>query len=149
MGLLDVVGSLIEKENAGGQQQSVLTAAMEFVNQQPGGLNGLVQQFETQGVGGVIQSWIGNGPNQAVSGDTIQNVLGSGAISDLAGKLGVSPEQASTVLAQVLPHIVNNATPNGEVPAGGQLDTSNVLSAIGGAGGLASMIEGLTGKKQG
>ena len=149
MGLLDVVGSLIEKENAGGQQQSVLTAAMEFVNNQPGGLNGLVQRFEEQGVGGVIQSWIGNGPNQGVSGDTIQNVLGSGAIGDLASKLGVSPEQASTVLAQVLPHIVNHATPNGEVPAGGQLDTSNVLSAIGGAGGLASMIEGLMGKKEG
>lgn len=149
MGLLDVVGSFLGNANAGGQQQNVLTAVTEFVNNQPGGLQGLIQQFETQGAGGLVQSWIGGGANQAVSPDTVQNVVGSGALAELAGKLGVSPEQASNVLAQVLPHVVDHGTPNGETPASGQLDTANVLASIGQAGGLGSLVEGLLGKKEG
>lgn len=149
MGLLDVVGSFLGNANAGGQQQNVLTAVTEFVNNQPGGLQGLIQQFETQGAGGLVQSWIGGGANQAVSPDTVQNAVGSGALSELAGKLGVSPEQASSALAQVLPHVVDHGTPNGEVPASGQLDTANVLASIGQAGGLGSLVEGLLGKKEG
>lgn len=148
MGLLDVVGSFLGNANAGGQQQNVLTAVTELVNKQQGGVQGLIQQFETQGAGGVIQSWIGEGANQAVSPDTLQNVLGSGALGELAGKLGVTPEQASTVLAQVLPHIVKHGTPNGEVPADGQIDTANVLQSIGQAGGLGSLVEGLMGKQE-
>lgn len=149
MGLLDVVGSFLGNANAGGQQQSALTAVTEFVNNQPGGLQGLIQQFETQGAGNLIQSWIGGGTNQAVSPDTVQNVVGSGALGELAGKLGVSPEQASSVLAQVLPHVIDHGTPNGEMPASGQLDTANVLASIGQAGGLGSLVEGLLGKKEG
>jgi uncharacterized protein YidB (DUF937 family) len=148
MGLLDVVGSFLGNANAGGQQQNVLTAVAEFVNNQPNGLQGLIQQFESQGAGSLIQSWIGGGANQAVSADTVQNVLSSGALGELAGKLGVSPEQASTVLAQVLPHIVDHGTPNGEVPADGQLDSANVLASIGQSGGLGSLVEGLMGKKE-
>lgn len=149
MGLLDVVGSFLGNANAGGQQQNVLTTVTEFVNNQPGGLQGLIQQFETQGAGGLVQSWIGGGANQAVSPDTVQNVVGSGALGELAGKLGVSPEQASSVLAQVLPHVVDHGTPNGEMPASGQLDTANILASIGQAGGLGSLVEGLLGKKEG
>jgi uncharacterized protein YidB (DUF937 family) len=149
MGLFDVVGSLLGGQNAGGQQQNVLAAVTEFVNNQPGGLQGLIQQFESQGAGGLIRSWIGTGANQAVSPDTLQSVVGSGALSELAGKLGVSPEQASGLLAQVLPHVVDHATPGGEVPQTGQIDTGNVLESIGKAGGLGSLVEGWLGKQEG
>ncbi|WP_116137743.1 YidB family protein [Trinickia diaoshuihuensis] len=149
MGLFDVVGSLLGGQNAGGQQQNVLAAVTEFVNNQPGGLQGLIQQFESQGAGGLIRSWIGTGANQAVSPGTLQSVVGSGALSELAGKLGVSPEQASGLLAQILPHVVDHATPGGEVPQTGQIDTGNVLESIGKAGGLGSLVEGWLGKQEG
>ncbi len=44
------------------------------------------------------------------------------------------------MFAVVLPHIVDHATPNGEVPANGQLNLSSVLGLLGGLGGLASMF---------
>jgi uncharacterized protein YidB (DUF937 family) len=68
--------------------------------------------------------------NQPISADTLQNVLGSDVVGSLASKVGIDPSQASSILAQVLPHVVNGATPNGEVPAGGQIDTSNVLGTL-------------------
>ncbi|MBO7836809.1 YidB family protein [Burkholderia pseudomallei] len=139
MGLLDIVGGLIGGQ--GGNQNALVSAALEFINNQPGGLNGLIEKFNAGGAGGIIGSWIGTGENQPISPETLQNVLGSDTIGALAQKVGIDPQQASGILAQVLPHVVNGATPNGEVPAGGQLDTSNVL-------GTLSPLASLLGNKQ-
>ncbi|KWO49191.1 hypothetical protein WM28_15230 [Burkholderia ubonensis] len=130
MGLLDIVGGLLGGQAGGNSQSALLSAALEFINNQPGGLNGLIEKFKAGGAGDIIGSWVGSGENQPISADTLQNVLGSDAIGALASKFGVDPAQASGILAQVLPHVVNHATPNGEVPADGQVDTSNVLGTL-------------------
>ncbi|MGN6314932.1 YidB family protein [Trinickia sp.] len=149
MGLLDMIGSVLGQSNTDGQPHptNALAAVMEFVNNQPGGLNGLIARFHEQGAGEVIQSWISSGPNQAVSPDTVQNVVGSGALNELASKVGVSPEQASALLAQVLPHVVDHATPNGEVPQTGQIDIAGVLGSLSQSGGIGSLLGGLLGEK--
>ena len=145
MSLLDTLGSLLgsQSQQQGGGQAQLLTAAMEFVNNQPGGLNGLIQKFQQGGLGDVVQSWVGNGENQAVSADQIHSVLGSDAVAGLAQKVGLQPDQVGNLLAQVLPHVVNAGTPNGEVPAGGQINSESVLGTL---GGLASLLGG--GNKQ-
>ncbi|KVQ04121.1 YidB family protein [Burkholderia ubonensis] len=130
MGLLDIVGGLLGGQAGGNSHSALLSAALEFINNQPGGLNGLIEKFKAGGAGDIIGSWVGTGENQPISADTLQNVLGSDAIGALASKFGVDPAQASGILAQVLPHVVNHATPNGEVPADGQVDTSNVLGTL-------------------
>ncbi|KVH71967.1 hypothetical protein WJ42_26650 [Burkholderia cepacia] len=130
MGLLDIVGGLLGGQAGGNSQSALITTALEFINNQPGGLNGLIEKFKAGGAGDIIGSWVGNGENQPISADTLQNVLGSDVVGSLASKVGIDPSQASSILAQVLPHVVNGATPNGEVPAGGQVDTSNVLGAL-------------------
>ncbi|RQR58051.1 DUF937 domain-containing protein [Burkholderia sp. Bp9126] len=130
MGLLDIVGGLIGGQAGGNSQSALLSAALEFINNQPGGLNGLIEKFRAGGAGDVIGSWVGTGENQPISPDTLQNVLGSDAVGALASKVGIDAGQVSGILAQVLPHVINSATPNGEVPAGGQLDTSNVLGTL-------------------
>ncbi|KVH61987.1 hypothetical protein WS89_12800 [Burkholderia sp. MSMB1072] len=130
MGLLDIVGGLIGGQAGGNSQSALIATALEFINNQPGGLNGLIEKFKAGGAGDVIGSWVGNGENQPISPDTLQNVLGSDVVGSLASKVGIDPAQASSILAQVLPHVVNGATPNGEVPAGGQVDTSNVLGTL-------------------
>ncbi|MCM2492954.1 YidB family protein [Burkholderia glumae] len=139
MGLLDIVGGVLGGEN-GGNQNALLAVALEFINNQPGGLNGLIEKFRQGGAGEIIGSWVGNGENQPISPDTLHNVLGTDAITAIASKVGLDPAQASSILAQVLPHAVNHATPNGEVPADGQVDTSSLL-------GTLSQLAGLFGSK--
>ena len=46
-------------------------------------------------------------------------MVGGDQIQEVAAKLGVPPEAASSVIAQVLPGIVDHLTPGGQVPAGG------------------------------
>ncbi|MFP4829922.1 YidB family protein [Paraburkholderia guartelaensis] len=145
MSLLDTLGSLLgsQSQQQGGGQAQLLAAAMEFVNNQPGGLNGLIEKFQQGGLGDIVQSWVGNGENQPVSADQLHNVLGSDVVSGLAQKVGMQPDQVSGLLAQVLPHVVNAGTPTGEVPQGGQINTESVLGTL---GGLASLLGG--GNKQ-
>jgi uncharacterized protein YidB (DUF937 family) len=135
MGLLDSVTSMLGSSGAGseggGTHASVLAAALEYINEQPGGVSGVIQQFHQNGLGGVVSSWISNGANQPITPDQVQNALGDGAMGSIAQKAGVSPDQISSVLSEVLPHLVDKATPNGEVPQEGTLNTGNIVSALG------------------
>ncbi|HTJ93437.1 MAG TPA: YidB family protein [Pararobbsia sp.] len=138
MGLLDSLTSALGSNDAAqaGTHGSVIAAVIEYVNQQPGGFSGLVQTFEQNGLGGVIGSWIGHGENQPVSADQIQSTLGNDAIGAIAQKAGVSPDQVSGILSQVLPHLVDKATPDGAAPQGGALEATSLLGALGSLGGL-------------
>jgi uncharacterized protein YidB (DUF937 family) len=105
-----------------------------MIQNHPGGINGLVQAFQSNGLGGVVSSWIGTGANQAITPDQIQQVLGSGAVQAMAQKLGVSPGAAGATLAQLLPTVIDKLTPNGTVP-----EHSNLMQM--GEGLLASLSQ--------
>ena len=84
-------------------------------DRQTGGLQGLVQLFEQQGLGNLVQSWIGTGPNPPVSAEQVESVLGSGRLASLAQQAGIPPGEASSMIAAVLPKLVDHLTPNGTV----------------------------------
>jgi uncharacterized protein YidB (DUF937 family) len=118
MGLLDLAGEMLGGQ--GGGTQGALGAVLSMVNNHPGGLPGLVSAFEQGGLGGAANSWVQPGtPNQPVSGDQVQSVLDADQIQEVATKLGLPPELASNVIAQVLPGIIDHLTPGGQTPAGG------------------------------
>ena len=123
MGLLDSVLSGV-LGGAGGQASASnpliqLAGSLLSNNSAVGGLPGLVQQFEQAGLGNIVQSWIGSGQNLPVSAQQLTQVLGQGQLQQLAQAAGVDPNQVGGLLAQVLPHVVDHLTPNGQVPQGG------------------------------
>jgi uncharacterized protein YidB (DUF937 family) len=89
---------------------------LQFINQQPGGVAGLVQNFHEKGLGEVVNSWVGTGQNLPISADQIQHVLGSQQVQELAAKAGISPETVTSQLSTLLPSLVDKLTPNGQVP---------------------------------
>lgn len=97
-----------------------------------GGLSGLVGKFQQAGLGPVIASWIGGGPNQPVSGDQVTSALGAGTVSDMAGKLGLNSGEVAGQLSQLLPLLVNQLTPKGEAPAQGLGNSSDLMGMLGG-----------------
>ena len=130
MGLLDNLENMAMGKVSGSNPEAA--AVLEMIQNHPGGVNGLVQAFHSNGLGGVVNSWIGTGENQAVTPDQIQQVLGSKPLQAFAQKLGVSPEQAGSTLSQLLPTIMDKLSPNGAVP-----EHSNLLQM--GEGLLASL----------
>ncbi len=114
MGLLDNLEGMAMSKVAGSNPEAA--AVLQMIQSHPGGVDGLVQSFHSNGLGGLINSWTSNGANQPVSAAQIQQVLGSEKVQAFAQKLGVSPEAASSTLAQLLPTVIDKLTPNGAVP---------------------------------
>lgn len=121
MGLFDqVVGALAGDETGG--QGGLLQTVMQLINDPKiGGLQGLVQSFQQGGLGEIVNSWVSTGQNLPISAEQIQSVLGGSSLQDMAAQLGMSPEQASGNLAEMLPQLVDSMTPNGQLPEGGDL----------------------------
>jgi uncharacterized protein YidB (DUF937 family) len=112
------IGSMTNSSNP------FVAAVMQMINNPPGGLPALVQRFHEKGLGGLVSSWVSTGQNLPVSEEQIQHVLGSEQVRELAAKAGISPEIASSHLAQLLPAIVDKLTPNGQLtPSGSLLDS--------------------------
>jgi uncharacterized protein YidB (DUF937 family) len=98
-----------------------------------GGLGSLITAFEQAGLGQVMSSWISTGQNQPIQPGQLASVLGSGTLSQFAQKAGVDPGQAGSVLASVLPELVNHLTPQGQVPQTDALE-GMLGSLLGGLG---------------
>jgi uncharacterized protein YidB (DUF937 family) len=81
-----------------------------------GGLNDLVKQLQQSGKGDVANSWVGNEANKAISPSDLASALGADQISTLMQHSGLSQNELLEGLAQHLPDLVNQLTPNGRVP---------------------------------
>jgi len=127
MGLLDDVMGMAGMAGAGSsgvqaQHAGALGMLLNYINSpQVGGISGLQQMFQQKGLGGVVASWIGAGQNLPISAEQLQNVLHSDALQNMAAKTGMDTGQLTSVLSQLLPHAVDQLTPNGQVPDGNAL----------------------------
>ncbi len=91
---------------AGGTAGSVLS----------GGLNDLIKQLQQHGLGDAANSWIGTGPNKTVTPDDLGRALGADQINALMAQTGLSREELLDGLSQHLPKVVDQLTPEGQVP---------------------------------
>ncbi len=115
MGLFDSLSGIINQFQSL-QSNQIAGPLMEELQQHGiNGVSGLVSQFQQSGFGEHVSSWVGNGKNLPIDANTIQQVLGSQMIQNLAAKYGVDTNQVSNLLAQHLPGIVDHLTPTGQV----------------------------------
>jgi uncharacterized protein YidB (DUF937 family) len=120
MGLLDqIVKGLAGKLLGGGtgMQNPLLDIALNLLtNPQTGGLEGLVEAFKSKGLNDIMSSWVSTGQNLPISGNQIQDVLGSDLIQQFAKKVGASNQDVSGGLANLLPGLIDKLTPSGRLP---------------------------------
>jgi len=108
MGLLDgLIGGVVGAE--------MVSVASQLIAKH-GGVSGIVNQLQQQGLGATVNSWIGTGPNQPISADQVHQALGPDVIRDLAARAGMTPQELTQKLSQVLPQLVDKLTPDGTVP---------------------------------
>lgn len=138
MGLLDSLLGALGASSSSGQQQGgvppeLLQAVLGLIRDDGagGGLSGLIQKFEQSGLGPVIGSWISSGQNQPISAEQLQSVLGSDTVSALGSKLGMAPGDVALQLSNLLPGVVDRATPEGRLPESGLGDVGSLARALG------------------
>ena len=122
MGLMDQLGQAVGGMLGGqGGHNPLLQAVAGLLGKDSsiGGLAGLVQGFQKNGLGEIVNSWVSTGQNLPVTPNQIEQGLGSDLLNQLAGKAGLSSGAASSQLSGMLPDLINKLTPNGKIEAGG------------------------------
>ena len=96
----------------------LLPLAMQWV-QRNGGIGGVLERFKNKGYSQQAASWVSTGANEELEPQAVSDVVGTEELSRLSQQLGVSQEEVSSGMAQILPEMVNQLTPQGGVPDDG------------------------------
>ncbi len=122
-----------------GTSGSGMTQVVSELMKTSGGAQGLVEKFSAAGFSDQAKSWLGDGPNDSISGDAIQKVLGAPIVSQFASQLGMDSSSVSGELAKVLPEIIN------AMSSGGNLTSiaSGLLNQIAGGNSAIDSIKKL------
>ena len=102
----------------GGIVGAGMVSVVNGILEQHGGLQGVVSEFEKNGLGATVQSWVGTGPNHGISPDDVHKTLGPDLLQQLSAKSGLSVQELAQKLAHVLPQAVDKMTPDGAIPKG-------------------------------
>jgi uncharacterized protein YidB (DUF937 family) len=119
MGMLDgLLGSLMGGMTGGGQQQQnpLLAIALQML-QQNGGLEGILGKFQQAGFGEQADSWVSTGQNLPIDPGALGQVFGQEELGQIARQTGMSQQDLSGGLADLLPGLIDGMTPKGQVPA--------------------------------
>ena len=96
--------------------ESPMDAAIEeLLGGERGSLPDLADRFTQVGLGRIMASWIGKGPNLPISPTDLRRVLGEERVQDLATLTDLSPEDFLVHLAHRLPEVVHRMTPESEI----------------------------------
>ena len=108
---------------------------MDELQQNPGGIGGLIQSFQRNGMGNIVQQW-SQGQTQPPDPGSIENGLGgTGIIDSIAQRTGLSTGAVRGGLAVVVPllmhHMISNnhVSPTGQ-PLGTQPESGSVLQSV-------------------
>jgi len=93
-------------------------------------IGSLMAGFKEKGLGGVAESWLGDGENAEVSTDQLKEVLGEDQVAQAAAKLGTDEGSLLDGLKDALPQLVDQASSGG-----------SLLDKVGGLGGLGNMAK--------
>ena len=77
----------------------------------------VVKQFEEKGMREQVDSWVRTGPNKPVDRRQIEETFGQQQLDRYASSKGIDREQLAEVLAKYIPRIIDELTPNGQLPA--------------------------------
>jgi uncharacterized protein YidB (DUF937 family) len=132
---MSLFGSLVQAVLQGFQGErpehaSLAQAVLNRIqNNEQGGLAGLLEQLKSKGLGEIVQSWVGTGPNRPITPQQIGRGLDPAWIGQLAASVGLPPETVSQHLAEILPKIVDRLTPDGRLPPA-NADTDSSIPSL-------------------
>jgi uncharacterized protein YidB (DUF937 family) len=126
--MIALLALLASRYLGGGQKEAPASADPETAPTSPGsmpnlspggvldGLGGLLKQFQKNGHGDTINTWINPGANKTISSGEVSEALGEDVVDELSRRTGLARDQVLTELARMLPKAVDKLTPQGRLP---------------------------------
>ena len=110
---LSSLSSLVSSEH-----EQAASGLLSTVLADSGGVSGLIAKFQSAGLGQHVSSWVGSGTNLPISAGDIEKVFPPAQIEAFAQQHGIPAGLATELLAKLVPHAVDAATPQGAATPG-------------------------------
>ncbi len=112
--IADVAGRFGLGPKAGQLMQEVV----RLITGSPGGVSGFIDKFRSAGLGSEVTSWLGRTDGAVLAGPQVERALGSTALGEIAGRLGLGSGAVATAIGYFLPKVIGQITPGGIIPIG-------------------------------
>ena len=134
MGFMDQITSMASQAAAGGQANAA-GGMMQAIEQHPGGIQGIIDQFKQNGMGEHVNNWASQpaGETPSATPEQIQQgVGGSGLIESAAQHTGMSREMVTLAMSTLLPMVIQHYSTAGGTaqPSAMSGMASQILSRI-------------------
>lgn len=123
-----IINSVKEKYDLGDKAEALVSALVGLMTDgKSNGFAGFIERFRAAGLGDLADSWISSGANTPVSNEQLESALGEDTLRGISEKAGT--DYATTVGASgyIIPHVIDDLTPDGEMPG-----DKDLLSRVGG-----------------
>ncbi len=136
MDILKLGASLLMDKLGDGNSDlgSISSALGGLLSDNDGNLNlgNIVSSMQEMGLGSIVESWLGDGDNEAISGEQVKELFGGERISELASQMGTDENSVLAGLSEALPQVVDKSSSGG-----------SLLDSLGGLDGVMNMARKL------
>jgi uncharacterized protein YidB (DUF937 family) len=92
----------------------LLPLAMQWV-QRNGGLGAVLKRVQDRGFSRHANSWVGTGDNETLDAQSMDGIVDRQELSQWSQQLGVPEDEVKQGFAELLPEMVNQLTPEGQL----------------------------------
>ena len=107
----------------------LLPLAMQWV-QRNGGIGAVLSRMQQKGYSRQAASWMSTGPNDPLDPQAVDDVVGTEELSRLSQQLGMPREEVASGFAEIFPEMVNQLSPEGELPPDADVVLDDGLSEL-------------------
>jgi OOP family OmpA-OmpF porin len=112
-----LIQDISSRYHLGPKGRSLIEEAICLIEEEPGGVGDFLAKFRDIGLDAEVNSWLEGGSTAPLSGQQVEQALGSEAISAIAKRAGVSERFAKTVLGYAVPKIIGRLAQSGFLAA--------------------------------
>lgn len=106
----------------------------QVFNPRHGGPTGFIQAFRDQSLDGLVDSWLGPGPNLPITPAQLEAVLGAETLNGFGQRLGLPAATVSSASAAMLPDAIDELSEHGDLPIAASPLSQKLQHWFGGVG---------------
>ena len=123
-----LIGDAASRFGLGSNAGPLIRETLNMVANAPGGIAGFVSKLESAGLRSEMQSWLGHPNASPLPVQDLDRALGSGALSGIANRLGLSETAVKAAVGYTLPKLIGALTPGGKIPTSLPSEVETFLS---------------------
>lgn len=119
MDIMSIAQQLIGDKLGEGIDGDMISSGLQSLLGDEGGnvnIGNLVSSMSQSGdMGDIVSSWLGDGDNMPIDVNTVSQMFNSDQISGFASQLGLDSSSASSLLADVVPNMIDQSSRGGSL----------------------------------